>query len=488
MDSNVKRWWVWSVYVMMTMVSGAAVAQNDAGPSLITTMIGRAQAGETGPRTAEEAIEQARRSVFRLVTYGLDGSTMETVGGGFIVSADGLALTRASTLPPDGAGLAQVREEGIPLPVRLVNIDPSADLALIRLEMPEGGLAFPFLEPVTQPAEPGTSIWAVCFNGPRPCRLDEAGDAALLHESLAEARGRHWLAVTGAVGSGACEPIINVKGKLVGMTTGLVDPETGAAYALGAQHVTDLLAQPRTQPQVQPGTQPDDPMDLSNFLSNRDQPRREEPSPIIDLGMPGPTDEAHRGPGGDFPGAPLMPIPTLEVTRTVSADALRQPVHELRTYLRGGHRLDGHRLSRITDHLLPMLAAADDEDPALPGVIAGLTPPLDALANADADLVAQALRPATIRRLDAARPGHAVTAFGEVLNKGFYSLGDNAGTLIQCGDRLILVVNPRIPASGADDPPAGITALVGGLYTGQTVRADQRIAVLQHGFVRVSED
>jgi serine protease Do len=135
----------WFVRRVALVVASCAVALTDAAVAQPTRAEEASlQAPEAVSTGGQRVFQEARSRLLQIRTLLRDQDSQSSVGSGFVVSADGLAITNYHVvsqfaLRPSRYRLSYTMAEGRTGSVQLLAIDVVHDLALVRLVAPEAG-------------------------------------------------------------------------------------------------------------------------------------------------------------------------------------------------------------------------------------------------------------------------------------------------------------------------------------------------------------
>jgi S1-C subfamily serine protease len=437
-------------------------------PSPLSELVARAEAGDTNrPRSTEEMIEQVKRAVFQLRRQGPDGGLI-AVGTGVLVDPSGLAMTTDAAVR-NGEVFAVLNADAVPLAVEVLEVDGALGLSLVRLEMPQGGTAFPHVPPHPRGARVGDEVWALgCSVGivetVVPGRVTHVGDASVIPVGLPRAGNyphhARWVAVAGhKVADDAGGPVVNQFGHLVAINTPLRDNGGGRFFALASTHVTGVLQAHRPRPQIfEPPTSDRLAADAS------DDPAGNEPREARFF--------------GHVIAAPQPPLPRITVQQTTPAAVLQRVAQQYRdTHARRD------TAARAGGDLVRALATAREGDPALADAFDVVRAAIDALAQHEPHTLTQRLHEVYGPRADAGtlNPGDPVLVSGDTLDPADLRIDAEGGLIIESRGILYLVLNPRVTDAAA---ALRHRLIAGGIVAGTTQRSGQRLVILQHGFIR----
>jgi S1-C subfamily serine protease len=189
------------------------------------------------------AAERASPSVLQIITYKRAGSNAAMkpsgTGSGFLISADGLALTNSHVV--HGADKIEVvLEDGRRPDVTLIGEDPDTDIAVLRVYAPN-------LKPVTLAESGKVKVGQVAIAIGNPYGFSysvTAGVVSALGRSLRSTSGRMIDSIVqtdAALNPGnSGGPLLNSKGEVIGVNTAVILPAQGICFAIGIDTVTHV--------------------------------------------------------------------------------------------------------------------------------------------------------------------------------------------------------------------------------------------------------
>jgi S1-C subfamily serine protease len=213
-----------------------------------TTFTGNVQ---TAPVTRASKVELPTEELFRVVNpavLALAGS--EGTGSGFLVTSTGVAVTNAHVARGESV-LTATAGNGQSFVAKVVYVDPSLDIALIKLE----GADFPFL-PVADvgAVRQGTSVLAI--GSPSKGFQNSATKGIVSGVGPMPSEPGTWIQTDTAINPGnSGGPLLDTAGQVVGITTmkqflsGDGRPLQGIGFALSGSDLISVLR--RFYPDIQ---------------------------------------------------------------------------------------------------------------------------------------------------------------------------------------------------------------------------------------------
>lgn len=179
------------------------------------------------------------------------------------------------------------------------------------------------------------------------------------------------------------------------------------------------------------------------------------------------------------------------MAQTLPAAAVQPVVNRVRVYRKSRQPVRANVMVGVMDPLLARLAVADADDQALAALLADLAGDLDGLVKrADASLeravapiCARRIQAAVGRSADDAEKAQPIVAIGPKVDPASVGVDPDAGTLVECGDHLLLIARPRIVPDSPIQIGEGVFAA--GLFAGDIRSGDTSIAVVESGFIRL---
>lgn len=168
----------------------------------------------------------------------------QSLGSGFIVSADGYVVTNNHVVE-HGTSMQVTLDDGRTLDAKLVGTDPKTDVALLKIT--EGG-SFPYVK--LGKAVPRVGDWVVAIGNP-------FGLGGTVTAGIVSGRGRDigagpyddFLQIDAPINKGnSGGPSFNLSGEVVGVNTAIASPSGGSvglAFAIPAETVQTVVDQLR---------------------------------------------------------------------------------------------------------------------------------------------------------------------------------------------------------------------------------------------------
>jgi S1-C subfamily serine protease len=207
--------------------------------------------GDAG--NARDMLAAARKCVFEVRVRDPENRNRWIGNGtGFVISADGTAITNFHVIQGfDEATAASVDSEQ-QLKAELVTVKPEYDLAVLRVSKP--GEVFEFLELDNDPPQQGDDVWALGFplglgytvtkgivNGLRTTKdlPQEVGREFLTNSG--RAADSSWVQMDCPINPGnSGGPLLNAGGRVIGVSTWATGVGNDLFFALQAVHVAKL--------------------------------------------------------------------------------------------------------------------------------------------------------------------------------------------------------------------------------------------------------
>lgn len=202
--------------------------------------------GEKLYRTAEDLTARSpREQAERIGSAVIMVSTPSGTGSGFILNPDGYAITNAHVIQgekrirctiyeKDGADFRRLVIEE----VRIVSVNNHLDLALIRMEHPDGE-PFPsvFLQDDDRLAA-GEDVFAIGA----PLGLERTLSAGVVATTLRSFEGVTYIQTTAEINPGnSGGPLFNAKGEVIGVTNMKIPFGEGLGFAIPSRYVRDFI-------------------------------------------------------------------------------------------------------------------------------------------------------------------------------------------------------------------------------------------------------
>jgi serine protease Do len=243
--------------------AGAQVAQNDDGA--MANVVPRAGA----PASFADLTQQLQPAVVNISTrqqitvsanpfagtpfadlFGNRGPTTreaQSLGSGFLISADGYVVTNNHVITADGRG--QVREitvtmpDGTEYPAELVGADPESDLAVLKIS---GNRPFPFVE-FGDSSQSRVGDWVVAIGNPFGLGgTVTSGIVSAVHRST-QAGGAYdrYIQTDASINRGnSGGPLFDMQGNVIGINNAIFSPSGGSVgigFAIPAETARPIV-------------------------------------------------------------------------------------------------------------------------------------------------------------------------------------------------------------------------------------------------------
>lgn len=174
---------------------------------------GGQSAAQNSALTAAQISEKCAPAVFYIETCALNG-TIRGSGSGFLISPDGLAITNYHVVADSGTAMA-VTSDGTSYLLSLLDGDPEADLALVKLD--SEGVVFPYLElNTTDPARQGQPVYAIGS----PLGLDNTMSQGIVSNPSRVLGESEYIQISVPIAPGSSGgALLNEKGQVIGITS-----------------------------------------------------------------------------------------------------------------------------------------------------------------------------------------------------------------------------------------------------------------------------
>jgi serine protease Do len=213
----------------------AEIATGPAAPAETSTFY---STGRLKPRPVQELVDEFGEAVISV-------ETPSGLGSGFIVNADGYAVTNNHVIEGEtrisavlyeksAGGLARRKIED----VEIVALNPFVDLALLRLP-PQPGLK---LRPVVLGSLDGLSAGDGVFAVGNPLGLERSVSQGILSTLNRNFEGLVYLQTDAAINPGnSGGPLFNLRGEVVGVTNMKASRGENLGFAIPINYVKDFL-------------------------------------------------------------------------------------------------------------------------------------------------------------------------------------------------------------------------------------------------------
>ena len=177
--------------------------------------------------------ENARKSVFSIVTYTKDGQILST-GNGFYIDEQGTGVSDYSLFK--GAERAIIiTANGKELPVKyMMGANDMYDVVKFKTDFDKKAEA---LQPATLPSSTGETVYLVPYSTQKSSK-GQTGTIAKV-DTIGEQQYYYTLTMQTTEKTVSC-PIMNAAGQVVGMIQKNNDSESKESFAIGIRYLTDL--------------------------------------------------------------------------------------------------------------------------------------------------------------------------------------------------------------------------------------------------------
>jgi len=164
-------------------------------------------------------------------------------GSGFFISPDGYIVTNNHVVE-DAEDITVTMESGDKYPAKLIGTDPRTDVALIKVNAPDGK-SFPFVEFETK--DPRIGDWVLAVGNPFGLGGTVTAGIISAHNRDIGSGPYDYLQIDAAVNRGnSGGPSFDLDGKVVGVNTAIVSPSggnVGIAFDVPAALVKEVVTQ-----------------------------------------------------------------------------------------------------------------------------------------------------------------------------------------------------------------------------------------------------
>ena len=260
--------------------AGAQVAQNDA--SQMSRMVPRAGA----PASFAELTEQLQPSVVNIATRqrvqvqnnpfagtplgdlfgggrggGQATREAQSLGSGFIISADGYVVTNNHVVAPEGRGTIEeitvTTSDGTEYEAELVGRDAASDLAVLKISRRE---AFPFVQ-FGDSAQSRVGDWVIAIGNPFGLSgtVTSGIVSAVYRNTGANANGAYdrYIQTDASINRGnSGGPLFDMQGNVIGINNAIFSPSGGSVgigFAIPAEIAQPIVEQLRRGEEIERG-------------------------------------------------------------------------------------------------------------------------------------------------------------------------------------------------------------------------------------------
>ena len=267
-----------TVSLVTGMPAGAQVAQND--ESQMARIVPRAGA----PESFAELTAQLQPAVVNISTrqrievnanpfagtpfadmFGRRGQPQQpqtreaqSLGSGFIVSADGYIVTNNHVVAPNGRGsvtqITVTMPDGTEYDARLVGADAQSDLAVLKISR---GEPFPFVQ-FGNSSDARVGDWVIAIGN--PFGLGGTVTSGIISSVLRTAGGGaydRYLQTDASINRGnSGGPLFDMQGKVIGINNAIISPtggSVGIGFAIPAEVAAPIVAKLRDGQEIERG-------------------------------------------------------------------------------------------------------------------------------------------------------------------------------------------------------------------------------------------
>lgn len=227
--------------------------------ALVMCFAANALGQDRKPLSAPDMLDRVKQGVFQVVSIGPDA---ERTGTGFLISSDGFAITNTHVI----AGATAIRAiyktsaATLEMPAQLWAIDPTMDLALLKLNFSGPPSLMLPLKICRREPRVGEDVYVIGFPAPVGYTVTRgiAGAVKLFSELPEEMREgsaylseSKWIQTDCAMNRGnSGGPLVNGEGQVVGVNTWVwrQDEVVGVHFALDASQVSEFVARKPRDP------------------------------------------------------------------------------------------------------------------------------------------------------------------------------------------------------------------------------------------------
>ncbi len=182
----------------------------------------------------------------------------QSLGSGFIVSADGYIVTNNHVITPEGrgsvvTGITVTLPDRKEYPAKLIGRDPASDLAVLKIE----ATALPFVK-FGDSSKTRVGDWVVAIGNPFGLGGSvTAGIVSALHRNIGSGPYDRYIQTDASINRGnSGGPMFDLNGNVIGINTAIFSPtggNVGIGFAIPAEQAADIVNTLRSGAKIRRG-------------------------------------------------------------------------------------------------------------------------------------------------------------------------------------------------------------------------------------------